>query len=245
MLRKLLIVFVSGAILSIVAFSAAWFTGGKTTWDGEHEWNWSFGDDEDHGPRKSRDFTVVSGSRIAMEIPVEMTFTRGEKAQMIVSGPASVVDRLVWKDGHLSVPGSVNMRHGLKVKITAPEITGLDLDAPGDVTLTGLKQDQFALTAEGAVNLKADGAVRKISVKTEGASNISLRKLAVEDATVRMDGVGNLSIGATGVVDIEINGAGHATLVRKPRTLHSRINGLGSIDHDYGDDAKNVTTVDL
>ncbi|MEJ2410751.1 MAG: DUF2807 domain-containing protein [Novosphingobium sp.] len=249
MFRKLLIVFASGVILSIVAFSGAWLAGGqkfREEFRQPESWSWHIGDDDDDdGPRKSRHFTVAPGSQLAMEVPVELSFTRGDKAEMTVSGPSELVDRLVWKDGRLSVPGKVHVHHGLKVKITAPEITGLDLDAPGDVTLTGLKQDQFALTAEGAVNLEANGTVRKITVKTEGAGNIDLEQLAVEDATVRMDGVGNVTIGATGLVDIEINGAGHATLVRKPRTLHSRINGLGSIDHDYDDDAKNVTTVDL
>ncbi|MCJ2179884.1 GIN domain-containing protein [Novosphingobium album (ex Hu et al. 2023)] len=236
MFRKLLIVFASGVILSIVAFSTAWVVGGdslKKTFTEGDGWSWTIGDDEDQGPRKSRSFTVDPGAQLAMEIPVELSFTRGDKAEMVVSGPANVVDRLVWENGHLSVPGNVHMRHGLKVRITAPEITGLDLDAPGDVTLTGLQQDRFTLKSEGAVNLEADGKVRKVFVTTEGAGNIDLEKLAVEDATVRMDGVGNVTIGASGLVDVEINGAGHVSLVRKPETLRSQINGIGSIDHDY------------
>jgi hypothetical protein len=237
MLRKLLIVFASGVILSIVAFSAAWVVGGddlrKEFAEGDG-WTWHIGDDEEYnGPRKSRNFTVEPGTQLAMEIPVELSFTRGDKAEMVVSGPEKVVDRQVWKDGRLSVPDHVNMRHGLKVKITAPEITGLDLDAPGDVTLTGLQQERFTLRSEGAINLDAEGKVRKVFVTTEGAGNIDLSKVEGEDATIRMDGVGNVTIGATGLVDVEINGAGHLTLVRKPETLRSRINGIGSVDHDY------------
>ncbi|WP_067732195.1 GIN domain-containing protein [Novosphingobium naphthalenivorans] len=237
MFRKLLIVFASGVILTVVAFSAAWVVGGDKLKKGFTEgdgWAWTIGDDdEDQGPRKSRSFAVDPGAQLAMEIPVELSFTRGDKAEMTVSGPAKVVDRLVWENGRLSVPGNVHMRHGVKVMITAPEITGLDLDAPGDVTLTGLQQDQFTLKSEGAVNLEANGKVRKVFVTTEGASNIDLEKLAVEDATVRMDGVGNVTIGATGLVDVEINGAGHVSLVRKPKTLRSQINGIGSVDNDY------------
>ena len=134
MFRKLLIVFASGVILSVVAFSAAWVIGGdrlqKEFTDGDG-WSWTIGDDdEDQGPRKSRSFTVDPGTQLAMEVPVELSFTRGDKAEMIVTGPAKVLDRLVWENGHLSIPGHVHMRHGLKVRITAPEITGLDLDAP-------------------------------------------------------------------------------------------------------------------
>ncbi|KHK89628.1 GIN domain-containing protein [Novosphingobium malaysiense] len=237
MFRKLLIVFASGVILSIVAFSAAWLFGGdkfRQEFYDHDGWSWTIGeDDEDQGPRKSRSFTVEPGSQLAMEIPVELSFNRGDKAEMVVTGPANIVDRLIWENGRLSVPGQVHMRHGLKVKITAPEITGLDLDAPGDVTLVGMQQERFTLKSEGAVNLDAEGKVRKVFITTEGAGNIDLAKVEGEDATVRMDGVGNVTIGATGLVDVEINGAGHVTLVRKPETLRSQINGIGSVDHDY------------
>ena len=74
-----------------------------------------------------------------------------------------------------------------------------------------------------SVNLDAGGKVRKIMVTSEGAGNIDLEKLDVEDATVRMDGVGNVTIGATNLVDVTINGAGHLTLTRKPKTLRSSL----------------------
>ena len=237
MFRKLLIVFASGLILSVMAFGAAWVAGGeklrKEIAEG-HGWSWTIGEDEDDtGPRKSRRFTVEPGAQLAMEIPVDLTFTRGEKAEMVVSGPAGVVDRLIWRDGHLSLPDGAKAHHGVRVKITAPEITGLDLDAPGDVTLTGLRQDRLTLKAHAPVDIDAEGKVRQVFASVEGPGNVDLGRLESEDATVRLDGVGNVTIGATGTVDVEINGIGNVSLVRKPATLRSSIHGLGSIDHDY------------
>ena len=240
MFRKLLIVFASGTILSIVAFGAAWAVGGdqlRAEFARGHGWHWTIGDaedgEEDRGPRKDRTFAVDPGARVAMSIPVELSFTRGDKAEMVVSGPAAVVDRLVWKDGRLSLPAGTGMRHGLKVRITAPEITGLDLDAPGEVTLTGLDQERFALRSEGAVDLDASGKVRQLAISSEGAGSIDLARVEADDATVRIDGVGSVTLGATRMVDVEINGAGKVTLVRKPQTLRSRLNGIGAIDHEY------------
>ncbi|SFG23054.1 Putative auto-transporter adhesin, head GIN domain [Novosphingobium sp. CF614] len=235
MLRKLLIVFASGVILSIVAFGAAWVAGGEklhkdfAKGDG---WSWTIGE-ENHGPTRNRAFAVAPGTQLAMEIPVGLTFTRGEKAEMVVSGPASLVDRLIWRNGRLSLPGNTHMRHGLKVRITAPEITGLDLDAPGDVTLTGLQQDRFTLNSHGPIDLDAQGKVRQLFITVTGPGDIDLGKVEGEDATVRLDGVGDVTLGATGLVDVEINGVGNVTLLRKPQSLRSSIHGLGSIDHDY------------
>lgn len=48
-----------------------------------------------------------------------------------------------------------------------------------------------------------------------------------------MNGAGNVTIGATGNVDVEINGIGNVSLVRKPVNLKTRINGIGNVDHDY------------
>lgn len=235
MLRKLLIVFASGVILSIVAFGAAWVAGGEKLHKEIAEgggWSWTIGDDY-AGPRKDRTFTVEPGAQLAMEVPVDLSFSRGDKAEMVVSGPAGEVDRLVWENGRLSLPHGWHMHHGLKVRITAPEITGLDLDAPGDVTLTGLQQDRFTLNSHGPVDLDAQGKVRQLFVTVAGPGDINLGKVEGQDATVRVDGVGDVTIGAAGTVDVEINGVGDVSLVRKPKILRSRIHGLGSINHDY------------
>ena len=237
MLRKLLIVFASGVILSIVAFAAAWVVGGEKLHKelaGGDGWSWTLGGDEtDNGVRKQRSFAVEPGARLAMAIPVDLSFTRGDKAEMVVSGPANVVDRLVWENGRLSLPHGVHMRHGIKVHITAPQITGLDLDAPGDINLKDMQQDRFTLNSHGPIDLDAQGRVRQLFVSVAGPGNIDLGKVEGEDATVRLDGVGDITLGATGTVDVEINGAGDVSLVRKPQILRSRIHGLGSINHNY------------
>lgn len=236
MLRKLLIVFASGVILSIVAFGAAFAIGGDRftrELDEKHGWGIHSDDGDFKGPRKTRSFALQSGSQIAMEVPVELVFTRGDRPEMTVSGPAGVVDRLVWEGGRLSLQGSRSIHGGLKVRITAPEIAGLDLDAPGDVTLNGLDQENLRLNSRGAIDLEASGKVNRMFVTSEGAGDIDLGRVQGHDATVRIDGVADVTLGATGTVDVEINGAGNVTLVRKPATLRSRMNGIGDIDHDY------------
>lgn len=236
MIKKLLIVFASAAILCVATLGGIWLFAGKSIEKQLAEgadWNWTFGDDEDEGPRKTRSFTIDPAVQLAMEIPVDLSFTRGDAPSMTVEGPANVVDRLTWEGGHLALPDTAHMRHGLKVRITAPEITGLDLDAPANVTLTGLDQDAFTLNGSGAVNLEASGKLRKVNVSTDGAGHIDLSKVDGEDATVRVDGAGDVTLGATNLVDVHINGVGHVSLVKKPKTLRTQINGIGSVDHDY------------
>jgi hypothetical protein len=237
MLRKLLIVFASGVILSIVAFAAAWVVGGSKLHRDivkEGGWEWTIGEDGAKlGPTTTRNFPVEPGARLAMEIPVELTFTRGDKAGMEVTGPKRLVDNLTWENGHLGLKNGSGSASGIRVRITAPEINGLDLEAPGNVTLTDLDQDKFALRSEGAIDLDATGKVRQLSITSLGAGSIDVGQVQAEDAIVRIDGVGDVTVGASNLVDVQINGAGNVTVVRKPKTLRSRIIGLGSVDRDY------------
>jgi hypothetical protein len=237
MLKKLLIVFASGTVLCIVALGLGWVIGGKEMHDAILEggdYSIDFSDKEDaDGPRKSRDFTIDGGQTLAIEVPVDLHFSRGDEAKMVVTGPAEAIDRLVWTNGRLSIKGPSLRGRALRVTIVAPQIAGLDLEAPGDITLAGLEQDQLRLKSAGAIDLDAKGKVRQLFVNTEGASSLDLERLAVEDATVRIDGVGSVSIAASHLVDVIINGAGNVTLHRKPTKLRSEINGVGSIDHDY------------
>jgi hypothetical protein len=235
MTKKLLIVFASGIVLAVIAFSLAFATGGqelRSTLSGDKDFNWTIGDEYD-GPTKGRSFPVDGGQTLTMEIPVELHFTRGDKAEMIVKGPAEAVDRLVFENGRLSLRGDKSLRAGLDVTIVAPELAALDMEAPGDVTLSGMQQDQFRLKSAGAIDLDADGKVRAVSIRTDGAANIDLDKLEVEDATVQVNGAGDISIAATGRVDVEVNGVGAVTLRKKPATLRTQMNGIGTIDYDY------------
>jgi len=239
MLRKLLIVFASGIALSIVAFSLAWLVGGsqfRQEFIDHGGWHWNIGDDDDHGgPRKTRQFAIEPGMQLAMEVPVDMEFARGDKAAMTVEGDARDVDRLVFENGRLSMKGEDNhhWHHGLKVRIVAPQIGGLDFKAPGDVTLAGLDQDELRLASEGAIDLEASGKVKRLFVDNHGAGNFDLGKLDAEDARVELNGAGNITIAAVGDVRVVLNGIGNVSLEKKPRSLNTQINGLGSIDHDY------------
>lgn len=237
MLKKLLIVFASGTILCIVALSLAWVTGGKNlpgTFLNGDGYSIGFGGDHDgNAERKSREFPVDGSQPVTMAVPVNLRFTRGEEARMTVSGPAEAVGRLVWENSRLSIKPGKNLRHGLKVTIVAPQLAELDLNAPGNIVLAGLQQDQFRLRSGGAVNLKARGNVRQLFIETDGAGQVDLKRVDAESAVVRLDGVGNVSIAPSRLADVVINGVGRVTLHRKPQQLSSEINGVGSIGHSY------------
>jgi hypothetical protein len=247
MLRKLLIVFASGLLLAIAAFVIAWIAGGpefRQTIREDGHISWGIDNEGEHGPRKTRQLAIASGSQLTVEVPANLDFERGPEARMEVEGPEGIVDKLIWKDGHLSLPPGTRVRGNLKIRIVAPEIGGLAFEAPADVDMRGLDQDSLRLASAGAIDLDARGKVRELHVRSDGAADIEAGKLDARDADVRMNGAGSITLAAVGDVKVVINGAGNVTLLKKPARLRTEINGVGSVDHDYEDaDGRNDTTI--
>ena len=235
MIRKLLIVFASGLAFAIIALSSAWLVGGAEMrrYFDRHD-SFVIGHGDDKGPRSSRTFAFTGDGALTINMPVELSFTRGPAGQMVVTGPAKAIEALRWNNGVLDTASHFSLRGGgITVAITAPQLPRLEMNGPADVKLTDLDQPSLAFTANGATNLNASGKVNTLSLEANGAADLDLSGVEARDATVRISGVGNAEIAATGRVDSEISGAGNLTLHRKPASLKSRISGVGSVDHDY------------
>lgn len=239
MIKKLLIVFVSGLVLSIVLLSSAWVIGGPAVMarvhkDGDFHFGWTEDDDTDRGPTTSRTLALDVNRPLEVSAPVELHYTRGENVELTVRGPEKLMQALVWEDGKLSLKdhGWFHNR-SLKIDITAPKMPDLVYKGAGDIDLENVDQPALALELAGAGNIEAKGQVQTLIVHGRGAGNIDLSELAVRDATIDSAGVGNVDLNASGKVDATLSGAGNISLHRKPAELTSRVHGVGSIDEDY------------
>ena len=237
MIRRLFIVFASGLLLSIILLSSAWVLGGTQLIDQidkEGGFAFTIDDDGNGAPKATKDLAFDPAVPLVVALPATVRFTRGDTAHLTVTGPRNLIDALQWQDGRLSGGHHVSINgSGIRITITAPALPKLKLDAPADVELSGLDQPALDITAKGAVDLDASGKVGKITVTSAGAGNLDLEGVEAMDATVRIEGVGNVDIKATGTVDARIEGAGNISLHAKPKVLTSRIEGIGNIDHDY------------
>jgi Putative auto-transporter adhesin, head GIN domain len=238
MTRKLLIVFASGLFFAIVLLSSAWVIGGQemiTRIEKEGgNFNISIDGDKPSGPQVTRSFAFAGLQTLTISAPVTLKFVRGDKAEMVVEGPEKLMNALKWENGELSLEGHRRIHRGrIKVTITAPVLPDLEMRGAIKAELAGLDQPRLSIETAGALDLEASGKVPTLSVASRGASDIDLTDVEAQDATVNIAGAGDVDISATGKVDATISGAGEITLHRKPETLNSKINGAGSIDHDY------------
>lgn len=234
MIRKLLIVAASAFVLALVCLAAAWAIGGR---EFVKEGGWTIdGSDDDRGPRVERTLTFDPSRPLVLEAPVDVDFTKGDTVEMVVSGNPSIINRLRWQDGRLSLAstGKTSISRGtVHITITAPALPKVEVKGPGNLELVGLDQPELAVDISGAGNVEASGKVRKVVVKAAGAGNVDLTTLEAVDADVDLAGFGNADINASGNVNATVSGAGNISLHQRPKTLNSNINGIGNIDHDY------------
>jgi hypothetical protein len=233
MIRKLLIVAVSGIMLALVSIGGAIAIGGSdlrgAIRDGQFVWD----SDEHKGPTVTKEFAFDTSKPLEIALPLDMHFTRSDKVSMVVEGPKDAIDDLLYENGELKLRGSHHLHGGIKVTITAPELPALDISGPANIEIQDLRQSEFRLSMAGAGNIEANGKVERLSVDASGAGNVDLSDLEAVDAEIDMAGLGNADINASGRVAASIAGAGNVTLHRKPRQLESDIAGLGNVDHAY------------
>ena len=237
MIRKLLIVSASGIGLAIVTLGGAWAIGGddvaKRLGSSSHiDWMIDWRDDDD-GPRASRTVSFDGSTPLTIDVPVTLDYRRGPESRMVISGSNRVLRALRWADGRLSLDSLERHHSGIRVEIVAPQLTGLNLQAPGAVRLRDMQQNEFRLNVDSPADIEADGTVGKLDIIAKGVGNIDLEDVRAKDATVKIDGVGNVEISAAGTVDADMTGIGNLSLHQKPAKLNSRAVGIGSIDHDY------------
>ena len=242
MIRKLLIVFASGLVLSIVLISVAWVLGGEelAARIRRDHGDWTF-ETRDSGPSVKRNLAFDGNRILTIDAPVSLHFTRGAKTEMTVSGSARAIDGLRWEDNELSFDHHGWWNHrGLTVAITAPQIAGLSLRGPGHIELDDLDQPSLRLEVRGPADLDASGKVGKLDIDSRGVGSLDLSDVEAGDAKLRVRGVGNVDIKASGTVDASLNGVGNITLHRKPASLNAETHGIGEIRHDYDDEKGNA-----
>ena len=233
MIKKLLIVAVSGTMLALVSISAAVAIGGPDLRGAFHDGNFTWDSDDYDGPVAKKEFAFDATRPLEIALPLDMHFVRSDKVSMIVEGPKKAIDALVYENGELSLRSSHRLNLGIKVTITAPVLPALDISGPANIEIEDLRQREFNLSMAGAGNIEASGKVEKLAVDASGAGNVDLTDLETVDAEIDIAGLGNADISATGKVKASISGAGNVTLHRKPSELDSDIAGLGNVEHDY------------
>ena len=247
MIRNLIIIAVASFVLTLACFAGVAAIGGRelaehgwsvpaAIFDDENNFSFSVGGSEEAGPETSSDLAWIGGALLQVDIPADVTFTQGDVAKVTVSGPKSLVDRVVVVDGRLQFrdegPGSTHIRMNreqLRVTIVAPGVKRFVVNGSPSVTVEGYDQPDMAVEINGSGSFKASGKTPSLALTISGSGDADLSSLEAQDASVSLAGSGDAEVSARGAVQVAIAGSGDVSLLTKPASLSSSIDSSGNL----------------
>jgi len=163
----------------------------------------------------------------------EVSVRVGGKTAVTIRGDDNIVPLITTdvRDGTLVI----SSRHGysskntLRVEIVTPTLGSAVLSGAGSVTADGIHSQRFTADLRGAGRIELGGTTRSVGVSVNGVGSAELGSLVARDAIVDVNGTGSVHVYATGTLDATVNGVGSIRYSGKPATVHTSINGLGSV----------------
>ncbi len=245
MIRVLVLIAVTGFLVSLVTLSSAIAIGGPELlsdgmWNfgrsGSHwDWTWSADDERhgDHGPQTSREIAWSGGDELDIDVPADVTYTQAAGAgKVTISGPQREVDNIVLENGRLHFRHHGRHWAGLQISVTAPAVTHFDVSGTSKLSIASYRQDKLDIDLSGDAEVSAAGEAKTLSLSVSGSGDTDLSALKVGDAAVDISGSGDAKLAPTGKTVLDISGSGEVTLLSRPSNLISNISGSGSVHQE-------------
>lgn len=250
MIRVLILIAVTGFVLSVASLSGAfaiggpdlltrgsWAWAGGSSWEGRH-WGWD--DDEgsadarDQGPQTTRTLAWSGSDKLDIDLSADVRYVQAAgPATVVVTGPQRAVERVVV------VGDSVRYerRHAhagrrgprLTIVVTAPNITSFDLSGRNTLSIEGYKQDRLRVEVSGQGEVTASGEAGEVALELSGEGEADLSGLKTKGADVEISGDADATIAPTDWAKLEISGSGDVKLLTNPKQIETDISGSGRV----------------
>ncbi|KJV24959.1 hypothetical protein VI06_20580 [Aquitalea magnusonii] len=187
--------------------------------------------------RQSGDETMVRelawtpSSRMAIRLPVDVSWRPAEKARAVLHGPAWLIEH-VRLDGQ-ELRGRFKWRwfhnNNLRLDLEGPAIEIWSVLGSADLRLLNLSQRSLSLELDGSGDIKSAGRVQHVTVSAMGSGDIDLSLLEHTHAVVKVIGSGDVTLGPSEEANLSIEGSGDITLLSSPPSIRTNIVSSGDI----------------
>ncbi|HEY0405525.1 MAG TPA: head GIN domain-containing protein [Pyrinomonadaceae bacterium] len=131
---------------------------------------------------------------------------------------------------HINNSKSYNVNHAITLKITVPELEGIETSGASKINVSGLRNSELKIGSSGASKLALSGETKKLSIDTSGASNIEAKDLRAEKVEVESSGAGFVNVYATEQLDASASGAARIDYYGDPKTVNPEVSGAASVN---------------
>jgi hypothetical protein len=129
----------------------------------------------------------------------------------------------IFSEGRISSKTKVN------VKISMPELTGLDISGASNAVVANIRTDSLQLEASGASKIKIDGVVKSVQADASGASKIDAESLQAENADVDSSGASSVTVSPLNDLNADATGASSVYYTGEPKNVKQNSSGASSV----------------
>ncbi len=129
----------------------------------------------------------------------------------------------------VSSRGTYRTRHGVKIVLTTPSLSGVTVSGSGTVRIDGLSEGELDLSILGSGDIVAVGGIDSLDASVSGSGDIDVSRLIARDVKAAIMGSGDIDVHATEKLEATITGSGEITYRGDPGSVDRNVLGSGSI----------------
>jgi len=158
----------------------------------------------DNGPVKTEQRDVSGFSKVSVGAGARLTVTIGSAYHVEITAEEGVLarirsevqgDRLV-----IEANGSISTSRRIEVRVTLPELSGIELSGGAEGSASGVAADTFEVNVSGGSQATVSGTAGSIDIAASGGSQAHLRGLSAGSAHVDASGGSRAELSATDAV---------------------------------------------
>jgi hypothetical protein len=207
----------------------------------------AFGKDKHYYRVNNRNSSAIKGSgelatqtrttdpfqRIQTNLAIEMKIEVGKAQSISITFDDNLIDFIhTESDGKLLVidtDESFSSHNSVEITITVPQLEMVESEGSGTIDIVNIDSKRFRATISGSGELTATGKVEQLEIEINGSGDVQADELLANEVFVEINGSGSAAVNAVESLDGEINGSGDIVYIGKPDSVHSSVNGSGSI----------------
>ncbi len=186
-----------------------------------------------NGVVKSDVRTVTAFSKIDASGFYELSWQPGPPSLTVTTDEnllAHITTRVTGDKLEIDLDGAMAPSDGIKVVVTSPELTTVELSGAVGFEAKSLAGAKFSLDTSGAVKVTLAGKIGRLLANLTGASKLVAADLQAEDVELSVTGAGKADVTATNSLKAAITGAGKVVYGGSPKSVEKNITGAGKIE---------------
>lgn len=227
-----LILFITALVIGVVVANA--FSFGKISAPGFFNFNisWKGVRGSGNAASEKRELTGFKSVDVSGALQVEIAAGKDFSVEIdaddnllpLVKTEVSGSTLKLWTEGRISP------KSPMRIRISAPDIDGLETSGASKIAIGGVKNSALAINSSGASKIEVEGSTGTVTVDVSGASSIDASNLTAENATVDASGASKVSVNASNEVKADASGASKISYSGSPKNLVKKTSGASKVE---------------